>query len=214
MASIDIAFPLLASAIVPRDHGYGLYAALSRSHAELHGVSWLCVHPLSGTAQGDQLHIEKGRDLRIRVPDTHIATVLSLTGRRLDVHGATLRLGVPRVYRLACVATLDARLVYIKLTSPPTRRHEELNRDTLDNDGMASRYGQEIRRQLDRLQIGGTFELRGRRSITVAGKRLVGFSVRVGELHVDESLRLQENGLGGKRSMGCGVFRPTRRRRP
>jgi CRISPR/Cas system CSM-associated protein Csm4 (group 5 of RAMP superfamily) len=44
----------------------------------------------------------------------------------------------------------------------------------------------------------------------VAGRRILGYSVRVAELTLDESLILQERGLGGKRRMGCGVFRGTR----
>jgi CRISPR-associated protein Cas6 len=46
--------------------------------------------------------------------------------------------------------------------------------------------------------------------MTVAGKRVVGYSVRVAGLSAEQSFRLQSAGLGGKRAMGCGIFRPTR----
>ncbi len=213
MPSVDVAFPLRADAVVPRDHGYALYGALSRVHGALHAADWLGVHPLPGTAKDTaELTVEKGRELRLRVPEARIADLLPLTGRTLELTGRALSLGVPRVYRLSTAATLDARLVYIKLTTPPTRHSAELERTTLDNEALANRFAAEIRRQLDALSVAGVFELRGRRSITVSGRRLVGFSVRVGELDADESLRVQEAGLGGKRAMGCGLFRPTRRR--
>jgi len=37
----------------------------------------------------------------------------------------------------------------------------------------------------------------------------VGYAVRVSGLSDEDSLKLQERGLGGKRRMGCGVFVPT-----
>jgi CRISPR-associated protein Cas6 len=102
-------------------------------------------------------------------------------------------------------------MVAIKLTRAPHRQHPELGRETLDVDGFAERYAAEIRRQLDAIGIGQSFELRGRRSVTVAGRRVVGYSVRIIGLGADESITLQEKGIGGKRRMGCGVFRGTRR---
>ena len=60
------------------------------------------------------------------------------------------------------------------------------------------------------MNMSGKLKLCGRQRIAVAGKRVVGFSVRVAELSPQGSLRLQEEGLGGKRAMGCGLFRPTR----
>ncbi len=38
--------------------------------------------------------------------------------------------------------------------------------------------------------------------------RIVGFALLVEGLRPDESLRLQEVGLGGRRHLGCGVFVP------
>jgi CRISPR-associated protein Cas6 len=44
--------------------------------------------------------------------------------------------------------------------------------------------------------------------VRVTNRRIVGFALRVTALNVDESLRLQAQGLGGRRRMGCGVFVP------
>jgi CRISPR-associated protein Cas6 len=208
--TLDLSFPIQGER-VPRDHGYALYGALSRAIPALHGASWLGVHPLGG-ALADDATLLFGRHphLRLRLPADRIADVLPLAGARLDVGGAALRLGAPRVHALAPVASLDARMVAIKLTRAPRRQHPELGRETLDVAGFLERYTAEIRRQLDSIGIGQSFELRGRRSVTVAGRRVVGYSVRVIGLGVGESITLQERGIGGKRRMGCGVFRPTR----
>ncbi|HEV3190630.1 MAG TPA: type I-MYXAN CRISPR-associated protein Cas6/Cmx6 [Polyangiaceae bacterium] len=210
MTTVDLSFPLVGER-VPRDHGYALYGALCRVVQSLHTAPWLGVHPLSGTP-ADETTLQLGRhaQLRLRLPAERIGEVLTLAGSRLDVGGAALRLGAPRVHTLAPRPSLDARMVAIKLTHAPRHPNGELGRETLDVAGFAERYTAEIRRQLDAIGIGKPFELRGRRSVTVAGRRVVGYSVRVIGLSADESIALQEKGIGGKRRMGCGLFRGTR----
>ena len=39
---------------------------------------------------------------------------------------------------------------------------------------------------------------------------MIGYALRVFGLTAEESIRLQEEGLGGRRRMGCGVFLPIR----
>lgn len=210
MTTVDLSFPLQGERI-PLDHGYALYGAISRVVPALHEAAWLGIHPLSGRPLGDgELALPPHAHLRLRLPAERIAAALPLAGSRLDVLGSALRIGVPRVEALVPAPSLDARLVAIKLTQAPRRNSPELSREALDVDGFAERYRQEIRRQLDAIGIPKPFELCGRRRLGVGGKRIVGYSVRVSGLSADESLRLQEAGLGGKRRMGCGVFRPTR----
>jgi len=210
MTHVDLSFPL-AGECVPRDHGYALYGALSRVVQVVHGARWLGVHPLSGTPMDDaNLRLGQRSELRLRLPAERIAEVLPLAGAKLDVAGSSLRLGAPKVHALEPAASLDARLVAIKLTRAPRRLNEALEREALDVEGFAERYAGEIARQLAAIGIGGPFELRGRRSVTVGGRRVLGYSVRVIGLSADQSIALQEKGIGGKRRMGCGVFRATR----
>ena len=44
--------------------------------------------------------------------------------------------------------------------------------------------------------------------IQIKDKSIVGYALRVVGLTAEESIRLQETGLGGRRRMGCGVFLP------
>jgi CRISPR-associated endonuclease/helicase Cas3 len=210
VTTVDLSFPLVGERVL-RDHGYALYGALSRAVQSLHGAPWLGVHPLSG-APVDQANLQLGRrsQLRLRLPAGRIGEVLPLAGTKLDVAGSSLRLGAPSVHPLVPAASLDARLVAIKLTQAPRRLNTELGREALDVAGFAERYAKDIRQQLDAIGIGSPFELRGRRSLTVGGRRVVGYSVRVIGLSADASIALQERGIGGKRRMGCGLFRPTR----
>jgi CRISPR-associated protein Cas6 len=111
------------------------------------------------------------------------------------------------------VAALDARLVLLKLTQPPTRENAGLQRTVLDNDAIADRYRAELQRQLQVMEVAAAIDLCGRRAITIKGKRLLGYSVRLTGLDADASIRVQERGLGGRRALGCGLFRPTRQNR-
>src|SRR5207249_485529 len=49
-----------------------------------------------------------------------------------------------------------------------------------------------------------------RRVVRVKGRAIVGFAVVVSGLTADESIRLQEHGLGGRTRLGCGFFLPMR----
>lgn len=210
MPKVDVSFAL-AGRSVPLDHGYTLYAAISACVPSLHGVPWLGVHPLSGDpVEADKLLLPRRPELRLRVPVEHIGSVLPLVGCTLDVAGHPLMVGVPTVHSLNPSVSLDARLVVIKITRISRRQNAEIARDAIDVKQLEQRFVAESRRQLARLEVGGEVALTGRRSVKVAGRRVIGFSVRVKGLSEAGSIRLQEEGLGGKRTMGCGIFRPTR----
>ena len=64
------------------------------------------------------------------------------------------------------------------------------------------------KRQLAQLGISGQAYLCTRRTLRVRDQQIVGFEMGVTQLTAEESLTLQEQGLGGRRKMGCGVFVP------
>jgi CRISPR-associated protein Cas6 len=158
------------------------------------------------------LAIPRGAALRLRLPVDQIATALPLAGKTLKLGAGRLVFGAPAVHALVPAPSLDARLVVVKLTDVPTRDHPSLGRRSLDRPAIAERVKTELMRQLKSLGVDALVELRGHGRITVAGRVLLGFSVRVSDLDAEASIKLQERGLGGKRRMGCGMFRPSRKR--
>lgn len=214
MPTVDLSFPLTGNT-VPLDHGYRLYAAVTTRLPDLHGARWLGMHPIGGQIIDDQIQLVQGSDLKMRLPSEEITAVLALAGSRLSIGQSVITLGAPSIRPLIPAAALDARLVLLKLTQPPVRENDELQRTVLDNDAIADRYRAELTRQLHAMEVTADVELCGRRAITIKGKRLLGYSVRLTGLDADASLRVQERGLGGRRALGCGLFRPTRwTRRP
>lgn len=184
---------------LPADHGYALYSAVARQLPALHGAPWLGLELLSGVPWREGIIVlpTRGAQLRLRIPADRYAVVLPLAGKRLDIAGHPLRLGIPIARPLQPATSLYARCVTIKKFTEPEP------------------FLDAARRQLDALGVSATLELpldeQGRfrrRVIRIHGRTVVGFSLAAHGLADEDSLKLQTHGLGGRRSMGCGIFNP------
>lgn len=201
MAVIDLSFVLVGTTI-PLDHGYPLFSALCRIVPGLHGDRRVGVHPIRGRQTGPGiLALDERSRLKIRLPAEEIAPYIVIAGKELDLDGHRLRIGIPQVESLVPAPNLAARLV--------TFRHA-MDAETFEAD---------IRRELARMEINATPQLLPgtrpehigqpiRRVLRIKERRIVGYPLRVVGLSAEESVRLQEEGLGGRRRMGCGVFSP------
>ena len=218
---VDLLFSLQGQTL-PLDHAYGLYAALSRVLGDkIHGTRDVGVFSIRGM-QGDKgkLALTDQSALRLRVPDGRIKDMLALAGKMLEIDGHRVRLGVPRVMGLVPAATLVARMVEIKLsrgkeavpvkvtpegflaaarkklTDPP---HEDPGKN-----GLGLSAGIEV--GIPRHESGKHAGEPQRRILRVKGRIHAGFTLIVSGLSAEESIRLQEKGIGGRRVMGCGLF--------
>jgi CRISPR-associated protein Cas6 len=204
---IDLSFVLVGNSI-PLDHGYAVFSAICRVVPALHGDKRIGVHPIRGvrTAPGVLTLTDHSR-LRLRLPSEEVATYIALAGRELELDGHHLRVGIPSVESLIPAANLASRLVTFRGALDPARfeahAREELTRlgikaePSLIPSDRPSWTGQPIRRVL-----------------RICDNRVVGFALRVAGLTGGESIRLQEEGLGGRRRMGCGVCVPVERSSP
>ena len=205
-AFVDLSFPLVGKTL-PLDHGYALYAALSRFLPHLHEHKAVGVHPIRGDVVGDGLlRVAARSQLQIRTPTDLIAEFLPLAGKVLELDGHSLRLGVPRVLALRPAATLAARLVTIKGFTEPSGFLEAVRRQS-DALGVSRQAAIEIPSvPAGRAHVGEPL----RRVLRIKDRTVVGFAVRVVRLTAEESITLQEHGLGGRRHMGCGILVPIR----
>jgi len=190
MSTIDLAFRLMGTA-VPVDHGYALYAAINRVMPELHDAKDIGVHPVRGRFDGNGcLLMAPASRLIIRTPDDRIREFLKLAGKTIEVDGHRFRVGVPEVRALRPAAALYARLVTIK------------------GFMESEQFLDAARRQLEAMGATAKLELGERRTFRVKDKQVVGFEMLATELDAEDSIKLQEVGIGGRRRMGCGVFVP------
>jgi hypothetical protein len=223
MKVIDLQFPVIGERL-PADHGYDLYSALSRLVPELHGDDFpLHIGPVSGTYVGQgmlQLDPRLSR-LRLRLPADAIPLALPLSGKALNVSGQKLRLGVPQVRALVPAPSLIARMVVIKASSPRRDPADKHSRDCAATKRYLApvEFLEAINRDLQRRAINAKADLplhesgarKGqprRHVVRIHGKTIVGFTVVVQGLTAEESIRVQEEGLGGRGKMGCGFFGP------
>jgi len=204
MPIVDLSF-VLVGATLPLDHGYSVFSAVSRVVPSVHGDRRIGIHPIRGRrAEPGVLRLHEKSYLKIRLPSEEVAPYIALSGKAIEVDGHWHMVGIPRVDSLIPAANLASRMVTFKHALDPEKCLED------------------VRRELERLEIQATPELvvstqpfQGgrviRRVMRVKDKKIVGFSIRVLGLSPDESIRLQEHGLGGRRRMGCGVFTPFHR---
>jgi CRISPR-associated protein Cas6 len=202
---LDLVFPVCGTTLAAQ-HSYPLYAAISRLLPWVHDPgSRFALAPVTGRyVGGGRLRIEAGYShLRLRLSAAELPRAVSLAGKGLEVLGQRIRLGVPHVEALQPVPDLLAHTVTIKHATD------------------AEAFARSARERLDELGIGGRLEVpsvpcgprRGepmRQVLRVKDAVLVCYALRVRELKPEESLRLQEVGLGGKRRMGGGFFLPVR----
>lgn len=214
--SINVSFALSGKQL-PADHGYLVYSAISKSSSSLHGIDWLAIELISGFPSGRGLINLPERDatLRLRIPADHYRDVLLLAGKRLDISGHQIRLGLPVARPLEPAPSLYARVVTIKKFTEPEPFIDAVKRK-LDSFGVKGR----VEFPLDER---GRYR---RRIVTIHGKAVVGFSVAVHDLNDEDSILLQAGAVKvvshdkgatqwqsifSRRAMGCGIFNPISR---
>ncbi|MCK6511257.1 type I-MYXAN CRISPR-associated protein Cas6/Cmx6 [Myxococcota bacterium] len=197
---------------IPADHGYPVYGAVSRHVPWVHENKEASILPLTGQPIGNRLlSLSKDARFRVRVPYEGVAEMYRLSGKRLDLNGYSVRLGVPELSLLRASRSLYSRLVVIKGYTEETAFLEAIQRQLTDMGVLEASPSIPLRTPFDveRLRQKG-FEpsLTCRRTLRVKNKEIVGFAVRVDNLSDGSSILLQAAGLGGKRLFGCGCFVP------
>ena len=201
MPTIDLAFTLRGSTI-PLDYGYALFGALCRAVPALHGDRRVGVHPIRGVRLGPRrLTLVPQSRLRLRLPSEEIAPYLVLAGSALDLDGDRLDVGIPRVEPLRPSPDLSARIVTIGHLTEPSAVAESLRRQ-LAGMGVSAEPSFVPSPHPDHSGMPS------RRVLRIKSKRIVGYALCVLGLTAEESLIVQERGLGSRRRMGCGVFVP------
>jgi CRISPR-associated protein Cas6 len=208
---VDLDLPVRGDTI-PADHGYAFFAAICRVLPSLHADTSVGIHPVRGRLVGHrQLALTPDSRLTLRLPASRIAEALPLAGQRLDLDGAQLALGLPSIRPLVPATTLASRLVVIKGFTEPGPFLEAARRQA-DALGLGARLAL-VARANDGSLEGVTSRDAGepiRRTLRIRDKTVVGFALAVAELTAEESILVQETGIGGRRRFGCGLFSPLR----
>lgn len=186
---VDVVFPLRARAL-PRDHAQALQQALCAQWP------WLLTEPLAGVHPIKLVHgleesalLSQRVRLLLRVSAARAEQLLAQTEVALSLGGEALSLGAPHLRALQPHSTLYAHRV-------------------ASDTGDEVAFMAAVAAELVELGIGGLPVCGLHHPILVAGRRQDTFSLMLHQLAAQDSLRLQQHGLGPQRLLGCGLFVP------
>jgi len=210
MDMVDVQFSLTGN-VIPVDHGYALFSAVSKIVSGLHGAKDFGSLHIRGTLVGDRMQLLTPQSsLTIRLPAEQVKEVIPLAGKVLVLGHYRIRVGVCRCKALVPSPSLYSRLVVIKGFMEPAPFFGAVQRQLKDLGirGVPSL----ILRPDTADSNGGRAERRRspfvRRTLRIHDKEVVGFALRVEGMEPKESVILQEKGIGGRRRFGCGIFVP------
>jgi CRISPR-associated protein Cas6 len=216
---IELSFRLRGTPL-PYDHGYPMYRAVAAI------VPWvaepaqidLAIVPIQGSPHGGFLHLTSGSHLAFRLNEEDADRLSSLSDQSLVVDAAVLRVGRPTAYRLRPVPGLSSPFVVAEQQRYSDDVLEWLKTEfqALEIRAVPSLRAKHGRKSAgpggqDRRSFDCPFERHIRH---IDGRTVVGWEVQVFGLGPEESVRLQERGVGPGRRYGCGVFLPVIGERP
>jgi CRISPR-associated protein Cas6 len=202
---IDLRFPLLGERI-PADHAYFLYGALARLVPEFHHKeSGLRFAPIRGDRfEKGLIQVTDRSHLVVRLPEERIRLALPLAGKSLSIGEHRARIGVPFVRALEPAPTLSARIVTYKHALTPESLLDHCRKQLAEMNIKAEPA-------IPLVPLGEHAGKPRRMVVRIRDRRVVGYALIVEGLNAEESVRLQEVGMGGRTKLGCGFFWPVRR---
>jgi len=187
--AVDVVFPIDGQTLA-RDHAQALQQALCAQWPWLSEDAVAGVHSIKLVPSTDEHALLSRRArLLLRVSAQRADELMSLTALDLDVAGHHLRLSTPHLRELQPHSTLYA----YKVASE-------------SGDEVALMAALEL--ELAALDVAGERVCGKRQSMLVSGRAMDTFSMMLHALKPEQSLRLQQHGLGPHRLLGCGLFVP------
>lgn len=186
---VDVVFEI-AGASVPAEHAWALLRAVVGRLPWFEGEEGAGIHPLrvAPTGYGVALLARRAR-LALRVRRERVSDALMLSGATLDVAGSPLVVGAGGERALLAWATLHARQVVTGVTD-------------------AAQFQAEVERRLAELGIDCEFISGRMRTLAAGNREVVGYALALHDVKPRDSLRVQCEGLGAERALGCGIFVP------
>ena len=198
---VDLAFRVNCPTL-PLDHAHALSSGLLRELPWLAEEPHAGVHLIHGATSGngwyrpedaanEMLHLSKRTRMRLRVPRHRLDDARELSGKKLDVSGHPLEVGESEVFLLSSLSTLFSRYV--------------IAREEDDEERFLEAAAEELQ-AIDipcRKLLGGITH-----RMAFPDGEVFTRSLMVADLEPEQSVRLQQIGLGKGRTIGCGLFIP------
>ena len=198
---VDLAYRI-GCPTLPLDHAHSLSSALLQALPWLADEETAGVHLIHGAASGngwfrpedtenELLHLSRRTRMRLRVPKKRLQDARALSGQTLDIEGHPLEICKSEVFMLSSLPTLFSRYVLTQAEHDETQFLEDAAKDLKAMDIPC------------RKMLGGITH-----TMNFPDGQVVTRSLMVADLEPEQSVRLQQFGLGGGRAIGCGLFLP------
>jgi len=183
------------------DHAYPLYRAVIQVLPWFETEPGVALHTLHGAEsgngwlrpykEGDLLYLSKRTRLRLRLPKARFEDAAILAGKTLDIGGCMVKVARPTVRALSTQTTLFTRsLVAEKTQSENEFLHQAT--EMLNAEGIHPQR-----------MMGGR-----QHTIKMPDATLYARSLMIVDLAFEQSIQLQQHGLGVQQKLGCGIFLP------
>jgi len=201
---IDLSFKVQCKQL-PMDHAYALSQTIQEMLPWFASEEHTGIHLIHGAESGNGwirpqepdavLSLSKRTRFMLRLPKHRVEDASKLVGQTLNVAGNDVVLSVPNEKALSVLTTIFARYVVIPEIGEGMQNEEIfLNHaaEMLRSEGI----------QVKKMMSGRAHVLR------MPDKDLYTRSLMIDGLKIEESIYLQQNGLGEGRLVGCGLFMP------
>ncbi len=195
---VDLSFSVDCKEL-PYDHAYELSSELINIIPEIQNDSRNAIQTLHGPMSGngwvrpdsENIFLSKRSKLLMRVCKNQLDNVRSLEGKNIKIFGNKLFIGKSKVKKFLIVKDLFCRFV---------NSNANLSEDN---------FLEQVQKELEKSNIHISKAICGKSKIISFGKiSLHTRSLMIADLTKEESLKLQEKGVGKQRLYGCGIFLP------
>lgn len=172
------------------DHAWALYQGLLALAPWLASEDAIGIHPVLGTyTGGGEMILNHRAKLVLRSPATRLEELSRLSGHAFTVSGHALSLGASKVKPLTQHTPLYAHTVCTGSEDEKT-------------------FTRDIIAQLDSMNISSRFICGKPQKFFDGEKMATGYSLMLHGLPIEHAIRVQQQGLGLHRKLGCGIFIP------
>ncbi len=197
---VDVCYSIRCRAL-PVDHAHALYQALRRALPWLDNETIAGIHTIHVAESGngwirpehanDLLYLSRRTKLVLRVPQLRLKEAEALSGQSLNVGEHPLEVGQSTVRPLSSLTTLFSRYI------------------VADDSDDESSFMQSALVQLKALGIKPKKMMCGLGKLINTPDQIIHTrSLMLADMEVEDSVKLQQHGLGPWRQLGCGLFIP------
>jgi CRISPR-associated protein Cas6 len=197
---LDVSYRISCQSL-PVDHAYALSAALTKALSWLEEEEQAGIHLIHGAESGNGwirpedpqalMYLSRRTRMTLRLPKERVDEAKLLTGSTLDVGGNALTVGRCSIRPLSHLTTIFARYVITDDVNDESSFIEEVVINLKD-------IGIKVKKMM-----GGRLH-----TFNLPGRKITTRSLMIDGLKVQESVSLQQQGLGPGRKIGCGLFLP------